>query len=201
MLRKVLVANRGEIACRILRTLRKMGVASVAVHSDADAFARHVREADEAVCVGGARPSESYLRGARILQAARDTGAEAIHPGYGFLSERAEFAADCERAGIRFIGPTPEQIREFGLKHRAREIAATHGVPLLPGTPLLPSAEAAVAHAGEIGFPVILKSTAGGGGIGLRVCRSAGELADAFEAVERLGRANFGDSGAYLEKF
>ncbi len=171
------------------------------VHSDADAFARHVREADEAVCVGGARPSESYLRGDRILQVARDTGAEAIHPGYGFLSERAEFAADCERAGIRFIGPTPEQIREFGLKHRAREIAATHGVPLLPGTPLLPSAEAAVTHAREIGFPVILKSTAGGGGIGLRVCRSAGELADAFEAVERLGRANFGESGAYLEKF
>ncbi len=201
MLRKVLVANRGEIACRILRTLRKMGVASVAVHSDADAFARHVREADAAVCVGGARPSESYLRADRILQVARDTGAEAIHPGYGFLSERAEFAADCEREGIRFIGPTSEQIREFGLKHRAREIAAAHGVPLLPGTPLLPSAEAAVKHAAAIGYPVILKSTAGGGGIGLRVCRSSGELGEAFESVERLGKANFGESGAYLEKF
>jgi urea carboxylase len=201
MLRKVLIANRGEIACRILRTLRRMGIASVAVHSDVDAFARHVREADEAVCVGGARPSESYLRADRILQVARDTGAEAIHPGYGFLSERAGFAADCERAGIRFIGPTSEQIREFGLKHRAREIAATHGVPLLPGTPLLPDAASAVAHASEIGYPVILKSTAGGGGIGLRVCRSPGELGEAFESVERLGRANFGESGAYLEKF
>ena len=201
MLRKVLVANRGEIACRILRTLRKMGVASVAVHSDADAFARHVREADEAVCVGGARPAESYLRADRILEAARATGAEAIHPGYGFLSERAAFAADCERDGIRFIGPTSEQIREFGRKHRAREIAATHGVPLLPGTPLLPSAESAATHASAIGYPVILKSTAGGGGIGLRVCRSPGELAEAFESVERLGRANFGESGAYLEKF
>jgi urea carboxylase len=178
-----------------------MGIASVAVHSDVDAFARHVREADEAVCVGGARPAESYLRADRILQVARDTGAEAIHPGYGFLSERAEFAADCEREGIRFIGPTSEQIREFGLKHRAREIAATHGVPLLPGTPLLPSAASAVEHAGAIGYPVMLKSTAGGGGIGLRVCRTPGELAEAFESVERLGRANFGDSGAYLEKF
>jgi urea carboxylase len=201
MLRKVLVANRGEIACRIFRTLRKMGIPSVAVHSDADAFARHVREADEAACVGGARPSDSYLRADRILEVALRLGVDGIHPGYGFLSERAEFAAQCERAGVRFIGPTPEQIREFGLKHRSREIAATHGVPLLPGTPLLPNAEAAVKAASEIGFPVILKSTAGGGGIGLRVCRGAGELADAFESVERLGKANFGESGAYLEKF
>jgi urea carboxylase len=201
MFGKVLVANRGEIACRILRTLRKMGIASVAVHSDADAFAPHVRDADEAFCLGGPRPSESYLRGDRILQVARDTGAEAIHPGYGFLSERAEFAADCEREGIRFIGPTSEQIREFGLKHRAREIAAANDVPLLPGTPLLPSPQAAARHASEIGYPVILKSTAGGGGIGLRVCRSPGELSLAFESVERLGHANFGDSGAYLEKF
>ncbi len=201
MLRKVLVANRGEIACRIFRTLRKLGVASVAVHSDADAFARHVREADEAACVGGARPAESYLRADRILEVALQKGADGIHPGYGFLSERAEFAAECERAGVRFIGPTPEQIREFGLKHRAREIAAAHGVPLLPGTPLLPHAEAAVRRAAEIGYPVMLKSTAGGGGIGLRVCRTAGELVDAFEAVERLGKANFGESGAYLEKF
>ncbi len=201
MLRKVLVANRGEIACRILRTLRKMGVASVAVHSDVDAFARHVREADEAACVGGARPAESYLRADRILEVARQTGADGIHPGYGFLSERAGFAEECEKAGIRFIGPTSEQIREFGLKHRAREIAATHGVPLLPGTPLLPSAEAAVEHASAIGYPVILKSTAGGGGIGLKICRSPEELDAAFESVERLGRANFGQSGAYLEKF
>ncbi len=200
-MRKVLVANRGEIACRILRTLRTMGIASVAVHSDVDAFARHVREADEAECVGGARPADSYLRADRILEVALRTGAEAIHPGYGFLSERAEFAADCERAGVRFVGPTPDQIREFGLKHRAREIASAHAVPLLPGTPLLADARAAVQQADSIGYPVILKSTAGGGGIGLRVCRGASELGEAFEAVERLGRANFGESGAYLEKF
>jgi urea carboxylase len=201
MLRKVLVANRGEIACRILKTLRKMGIASVAVHSDVDGFARHVREADEAVCVGGARPADSYLRADRILEAARTTGAEAIHPGYGFLSERASFADECEQAGVRFVGPTAEQMREFGLKHRAREIAERHGVPLLPGTPLLASAAVAVERAQSIGYPVILKSTAGGGGIGLRVCRSPAELADAFESVERLGKANFGESGAYLEKF
>jgi urea carboxylase len=201
MLRKVLVANRGEIACRILKTLRKMGIASVAVHSETDAFARHVREADEAVCVGGPRPSDSYLRADRILEAARETGADAIHPGYGFLSERASFADACEKVGIRFVGPTAEQIREFGLKHRAREIAEAHGVPLLPGTPLLANAAVAVDSATAIGYPVILKSTAGGGGIGLRVCRSPAELADAFESVERLGRANFGESGAYLEKF
>jgi urea carboxylase len=201
MIRKVLVANRGEIACRILRTLRKMGISSVAIHSDVDAFARHVREADEAVCVGGPRPTDSYLRADRILDVALQTGAEAIHPGYGFLSERSEFAADCERAGVRFVGPTSEQMREFGLKHRAREIAASHGVPLLPGTPLLVDAREALRHAEAIGYPVMLKSTAGGGGIGLRVCRAAPELALAFESVERLGRANFGQSGAFLEKF
>jgi|CZKU01.1.fsa_nt_gi urea carboxylase len=201
MLRKVLVANRGEIACRILKTLRKMGIASVAVHSDADAFARHVREADEAFGVGGPRPADSYLRADAILEVARKTGAQAIHPGYGFLSERAEFADACDRAGVRFVGPTAEQMREFGLKHRAREIAEAHGVPLLPGTPLLANAAAAVERAKSIGYPVILKSTAGGGGIGLRVCRSPAELTDAFESVERLGRANFGESGAFLEKF
>ncbi len=201
MFHKVLVANRGEIACRILRTLKKMGIASVAVHSEADAFARHVREADEAAFIGGARPLDSYLRADRILDAAARAGAQAIHPGYGFLSERADFARQCEDAGIRFIGPTSDQIRAFGLKHRAREIAAEHGVPLLPGSALLADASDALVHAARIGYPVILKSTAGGGGIGLRVCRDDSELLGAFESVERLGRANFGDSGAYLERF
>jgi urea carboxylase len=201
MFRKVLVANRGEIACRVLRTLRKMGIASVAVHSDADAFARHAREADEAVNIGGARPSESYLRGDRILEVAAQTGAQAVHPGYGFLSERPDFAQACEDAGVRFIGPTARQIREFGLKHRAREIAREHGVPLLPGTPLLASPAEAATEAARIGYPVILKSTAGGGGIGLRVCRDEAELAASFASVERLGRANFGESGMYLERF
>jgi urea carboxylase len=198
---KVLVANRGEIACRILRTLRGMGIASVSVHSEVDAFARHAREADETIALGGVRPADSYLRADRILEAAARTGAQAIHPGYGFLSERPDFAAACEAAGVRFIGPTSQQIREFGLKHRAREIAAAQGVPLLTGTPLLDSAETARRRAEEIGYPVILKSTAGGGGIGLKICRSPTELDAAFEAVERLGRANFGDAGAYLEKF
>jgi urea carboxylase len=198
---KVLVANRGEIACRILRTLRAMGVASVSVHSEVDAFARHAREADETVSLGGVRPADSYLRADRILDVAKRLGAQAIHPGYGFLSERHDFAAACEGAGIRFIGPTSDQIREFGLKHRAREIAAAQGVPLLTGTALLDSAATARRRAAEIGYPVILKSTAGGGGIGLKVCRGPEELGAAFESVERLGRANFGDAGAYLEKF
>jgi urea carboxylase len=201
MFRKVLVANRGEIACRVIRTLRAMGIGSVAIHSDADAFARHVRDADEAVAIGGARPAESYLRGDSVLAAAAKVGADAIHPGYGFLSERAEFAEACDAAGVRFIGPTPTQLREFGLKHRAREIAAAHGVPLLPGTALLASAAAAVERAEDVGYPVMLKSTAGGGGIGLRVCRTRAELEAAFESVERLGKTNFGDSGAYLERF
>ncbi|HEY4011706.1 MAG TPA: 5-oxoprolinase/urea amidolyase family protein [Polyangiaceae bacterium] len=201
MFGKVLVANRGEIACRVLRTLRKMGIASVAVHSEVDAFAKHVREADEAVNIGGARPSESYLRGDRILEVAAQTGAQGIHPGYGFLSERPDFAQACEEAGVRFIGPTAHQIREFGLKHRAREIAHEHGVPLLPGTALLASAAEAVVEAARIGYPVILKSTAGGGGIGLRMCRDEAELAASFASVERLGRANFGESGMYLERF
>jgi urea carboxylase len=201
MFHKVLVANRGEIACRILRTLRRMSIRSVAVYSEVDEFTRHAREADEAACIGGPRPADSYLNADRILEVARRTGAEAIHPGYGFLSERAEFAQACEEAGIRFIGPTPEQIRAFGLKHLAREMAAKQGVPLLPGTPLLASADEAIAQATRIGYPVILKSTAGGGGIGLRICRDASELAIAFVSVERLGSANFGDSGSYLERF
>jgi urea carboxylase len=188
---KVLVANRGEIACRILRTLRRMRIPSVAIYSEADAFARHAREADEAVCVGGPRPVDSYLRADRILDAARQRGADAIHPGYGFLSENAEFARACEQAGIRFIGPTSDQIREFGLKHRARQIATAQGVPILAGTGLLASADAAVSGAASIGYPVILKSTAGGGGIGLRVCRSPLDLTAAYESVARVARANF----------
>src|SRR5882672_11533286 len=133
MFEKVLIANRGEIACRVQKTLRQMGIRSVAVYSEADAFARHVREADESVCIGPPPVAASYLSSEKILAAARVTGAEAIHPGYGFLSESAEFAEACAAAGVRFIGPTPAQIRRFGLKHLAREVAAGHGVPMLPG--------------------------------------------------------------------
>jgi urea carboxylase len=170
LFKKVLIANRGAIALRIIRTLRRLGIASVAVCSDADATAPHVLAADEAVPIGGAAPADSYLRGDRIIEAARARGAEAIHPGYGFLAENAEFAAACEAAGLVFIGPTPDQMRAFGLKHTARALAQKSGVPLLPGTELLASAEAALEAAAEIGYPVMLKSTAGGGGIGMRRC-------------------------------
>ncbi|ATG91675.1 urea carboxylase [Methylomonas koyamae] len=201
MFNKVLIANRGEIACRIIRTLKELGVASVAVYSEADVHAQHVQQADEAVCVGGAAAADSYLRSERILEAALATGAQAIHPGYGFLSENAEFAEQCAAAGIVFIGPTPEQLRRFGLKHTAREIAKTCGVPLLPGTGLLADIDQALQAATDIGYPLMLKSTAGGGGIGMRLCRNDAELQEAFAVVQRLSAANFKDSGLYLEKF
>jgi urea carboxylase len=197
---KVLVANRGVIATRIFRTLRKMGVASVAVYSEADATAPHVLAADEAVCIGPPKPAESYLRGDAILEVARATGAEALHPGYGFLAENADFAEACEAAGVAFIGPTPTQLRAFGLKHTARAIAAANGVPLLPGTEILRDVEEALAYAERIGYPVMLKSTAGGGGIGMRRCDDAAGLTAAYDAVERLARTNFKQAGLYLEK-
>src|SRR5258707_4233602 len=168
MFEKVLIANRGEIACRIIRTLRTLGIRSVAVYSDADTHAMHVAMADEAFRIGPAIASQSYLNAGQILRVAKESGAQAIHPGYGFLSENADFADQCESAGIRFVGPTPEQIKSFGLKHIARELAAKAGVPFLPGTGLLANAEAALTAANEIGYPVMLKSTAGGGGIGVQ---------------------------------
>ena len=201
MFKKVLVANRGEIACRVMRTLRNLGVTSVAIYSEADRHAAHVFAADESVCVGPAPARESYLNTERILEAIRETGAEAVHPGYGFLSENAEFAEACEAAGIAFIGPTPEQIRSFGLKHTSRELAQAHGVPLLPGSELLTDAAQAQAESARIGYPVMLKSTAGGGGIGMQLCHSAEELAAKFETVRNLGRNNFRDDGLYVEKF
>ncbi|HMP63402.1 MAG TPA: biotin carboxylase N-terminal domain-containing protein, partial [Phenylobacterium sp.] len=201
MFSKVLVANRGAIACRIIRTLRHMGVGSVAVFSDADAGSLHVSQADEAVRLGPAAASQSYLNIPAILEAARATGAQAIHPGYGFLSENAAFAEACEAAGIAFIGPTPDNIRAFGLKHTARDLAQAHGVPLAPGTDLLTDASAALAAAEAIGFPVILKATAGGGGIGMRVCEDAAAVAEAFAQVSRLAGSNFADGGVFLERF
>ena len=197
----VLVANRGAIACRIIRTLRALGLRSVAVYSEADADSAHVAQADRAICIGPALAAKSYLDADRILAAARETGAGAIHPGYGFLSENPGFADACEAAGIAFVGPTPAQMRAFGLKHAARSLAQAHGVPLLPGSGLLDGLAAAQAEALQIGFPVMLKSTAGGGGIGMRLIRHADELPAAFEAVERLARANFKDAGLFLEKF
>ena len=197
----VLIANRGAIACRIIRTLRRMGVRSVAVFSDADEASRHVAEADVAVRIGPGPAAESYLDVARIIAAARETGAEAIHPGYGFLSENADFVEACTAAGIAFIGPTADNIRAFGLKHSARALAEAQGVPLAPGTGLLDDAEAAVAAAKRIGYPVMLKATAGGGGIGMRVCTDARGVREGFAAVARLGAGNFGDAGLFLERF
>ena len=201
MFNKLLIANRGAIACRILRTVKAMGIRSVAIYSEADRNAPHVRDADEAYCVGPSPAAESYLRQERILDIARSCGAEAIHPGYGFLSENAAFAAACEAAGIAFVGPTPAQMRDFGLKHTARALAQQAGLPLLPGTGLIADASAAIAAAQRIGFPVMLKSTAGGGGIGMRRCAGERELEESFGAVQRLAEGNFRNAGVFLEKF
>ena len=201
MFNTVLIANRGEIACRAIRTLKRPGVTSVAVYSDADRNAPHVTEANKAVALGGDKAADSYLRIDKILAAAAATGAQAIYPGYGFLSESAEFAEACEAAGIAFIGPTAAQIREFGLKHRARELAALAGVPMTPGTGLLESVEQAVTAAARIGYPVMLKSTAGGGGIGLTRCDDEAALRDAYDSVKRLGEQFFRDAGAFIERF
>lgn len=201
MFHTVLIANRGEIAVRAIRTLKRLGIRSVAVYSDPDRDAAHVRAADQAVALGGEKAADSYLRIDALLRAAQETGAQAIFPGYGFLSESAEFAQACEDAGIAFIGPTPEQIREFGLKHRARELAEAAGVPMAPGTGLLASLDDALREAERIGYPVMLKTTAGGGGIGLSRCADAGELAAAFEGVQRMGAQFFRDAGVFLERY
>jgi urea carboxylase len=201
MFDKVLIANRGAIACRIIRTLKAMGVKSVAVFSDADAGSLHVSLADEAVRLGPAPAADSYLRADLVLAAAKATGAQAIHPGYGFLSENAAFAQACEDAGIAFIGPTPDNIRAFGLKHTARDLAQAQGVPLAPGTDLLVDPQAAREAAERVGFPVILKATAGGGGIGMRVCETAAAVEEAFAAVQRLATGNFSDGGVFLERY
>jgi len=201
MFDKLLIANRGAIACRILRTLRNLNVNGVAVYSEADAASLHLQQADEAHSLGDGPAAQTYLVVDKIIGIARETGAKAIHPGYGFLSENAAFAEACEAAGIAFVGPTPEQLRVFGLKHTARALAKQHGVPMLEGTELLEDVKAALNAAEQVGYPVMLKSTAGGGGIGMRVCRSAAELTDAFDAVKRLGQNNFSDSGVFIEKY
>jgi urea carboxylase len=197
----VLIANRGAIATRILRTLKTLNVRGVAVYSEADFASLHVERADVAISLGEGPAAATYLDVDMILGAAKSSGAQAIHPGYGFLSENAAFAEACENAGIAFIGPTPQQMRAFGLKHTARALAKANGLPLLEGTELLESLAHAQQEAERVGYPVMLKSTAGGGGIGMRVCRSAEELAAQFEAVRRLGENNFRDAGVFLEKY
>ena len=201
MLGRVLVANRGEVACRILRTLRRMRIESVAVYSEADGESRHVHEADQAILIGPAPARQSYLDAAAILDAAAQCGAEGIHPGYGFLSENAGFAGRVEASGRIFVGPTPEQIRAFGLKHTARRLAREAGVALLPGSDVLASADEARRTAAEVGYPVMLKSTGGGGGIGLSLCRSEAELLRAFDSVQRLGDQHFAHAGVYVERY
>src|SRR3984957_19713823 len=180
MFKKILIANRGEIALRILRACRELGVKTVAVHSEADARALHVRFADEAVCSGPAAASKSYLNIPAIISAAEITAADAIHPGYGFLSENAEFARICARCNITFIGPTPEAMRAWGDKVTARKNAARFGLPLLTGTGVLKDVADAVGEAKRIGFPVLIKASGGGGGRGMRIVRTEAEVADAF---------------------
>ena len=201
MFDKLLIANRGAIACRILRTLRAMDVKGVAVYAEADVASLHVSQADEAESLGDGPAAGTYLAVDKLLRIARETGAKAIHPGYGFLSENAAFAQSCEDAGIAFVGPTPEQLRVFGLKHTARALAREQGVSMLEGTELLENVDAALAAGDQVGYPVMLKSTAGGGGIGMRVCRSPDELREAFAVVQRLGQSNFSDAGVFIEKY
>ncbi len=201
MISKVLIANRGAIACRIIRTLNKLGIKSVAVYSIPDNQSLHVTAADESYALDGYKAADTYLDQEKLFTIARLAGADAIHPGYGFLSENAGFARRCEQEGIQFIGPRPEHIEQFWLKHVARDLALQNELPLLPGTSLLDSVEAALEAAKEIGFPAMLKSTAGGGGIGMQLCHDVDELARAYESVKRLGENNFSDGGIFMEKF
>jgi len=198
--KKVLVANRGEIAVRVFRTLRDMGIRSVAVTSDADRDALHARTADERVAIGAAPAAESYLNAARILDAARKSGADAIHPGYGFLSERASFARACRDAGITFIGPSPESMERLGDKAAARKAAVRLGVPVVPGVEGVESAARAQVEAERVGYPVLLKAAGGGGGRGMRFASSAAEVETAFESARREAEAAFGDGRLFLEK-
>ena len=201
MLDRILIANRGEIACRIIRTLDRLNIQSIAIYSEIDRHAPHVNMATESFCIGKATAAESYLQADRILQIAQDNRVRAIHPGYGFLSENAGFAAACEAAQIAFIGPTPAQLQQFGLKHTARSIAADNGIPMLTGSELLESLAQANTIASQIGYPVMLKSTAGGGGIGMEICRDADSLAAAFDRVDRLSKQNFSQGGIFLERY
>ncbi|MFP5227464.1 MAG: urea carboxylase [Acidobacteriota bacterium] len=199
MFSRVLIANRGEIALRAMRTLRRMNVRCIAVVADSDRDALHARMADQTIALGGARPANSYMHIEKIVDACLHSGAEAVFPGYGFLAENPDFAEACESAGIAFIGPAPGHIRAFSRKHRARELAAAAGIPLTPGSPLLADIEAALDWACRLGYPVVLKSTVGGGGLGLARCSNPEELRAAFERIPRLGEQIFGDRGVFLE--
>jgi propionyl-CoA carboxylase alpha chain len=202
MFKKILIANRGEIACRVMRTARRMGIATVAVYSDADADALHVREADEAVRIGPPPSTESYLQAERIIEACRETGAEAVHPGYGFLSEKAEFARALEKAGIVFIGPNVEAIAAMGDKIESKKLAARAEVSSVPGhLEALRDGDEAARIARGIGYPVMLKASAGGGGKGMRIARSDQEARDGFRSAQNEARSSFADDRVFVEKY
>jgi acetyl-CoA carboxylase, biotin carboxylase subunit len=202
MFKKVLIANRGEIALRVIRACRELGIQTVAVYSEADRESLHVRFADDDVCIGPAPARESYLRIPRLIAAAEITGADAIHPGYGFLAENAEFAETCAASNITFIGPTPEQIRVMGDKAAARKAMADVGVPIIPGTPgPVDEAEEALTLARDIGFPVIIKAAAGGGGKGMRVAKDADDFARSFQLARSEALSAFGNGEVYVEKY
>src|ERR1700744_680719 len=202
MFKKILIANRGEIALRIIRTCREMGIKTVAVYSTADKDSLHVRFADEAVCIGKAPSSESYLNIQHIMAAAEITNADAIHPGYGFLAENANFSEICAQYNIKFIGPTPEMIRSMGDKMTAKETMIKAGVPVIPGSEgLLESVAEAKELAKGMGYPVILKATAGGGGKGMRVVWEDSELERAYDTAKAEAGAAFKNDGIYMEKF
>lgn len=201
MFKKILIANRGEIACRVIRACREMKIKTVAVYSEADKNALHVRMADEAYFIGASPSSKSYLRWEKIIEVAKQSGAEAIHPGYGFLSENSEFVREVTNQGITFIGPPPEAMEGMGGKMSARKIAIEAGVPIVPGTTEpLKSADEALEVANEMGFPVMLKASAGGGGKGMRLVESEADLKNALEAAQSEATASFGDDAVYVEK-
>src|SRR5688500_1821776 len=204
-IRRVLVANRGEIAVRVMRTCRERGLETVTVYSDVDRLAPHVQSADAAVAIGPAAAAESYLVIDKIIEACKQTGADAVHPGYGFLSENDDFADACLAAGITFIGPSADSMRKMGSKTEARKTVSAAGTPVVPGDNGpegngFPSVELALASAKKIGFPVLLKAAAGGGGKGMRLVTNEAELAPAFEGAVREATAAFGDGTVYLEK-
>jgi acetyl-CoA carboxylase, biotin carboxylase subunit len=201
MFRKVLIANRGEIAVRVIRACRELGIQTVAVHSEADADALHTRLADEAVCIGPPPPAKSYLNIPALISVAEITGADAVHPGYGFLSENAHFADVVARCGLSFIGPSPDAMRAWGDKVSARTIATRFGLPLLPGTGVLRDREHALEEARRIGLPLIMKASGGGGGRGMRVIRSLDEVGRAFDAATGEAQAAFGNPQVYVERF
>ena len=202
MFSRILIANRGEIACRVIRTCRRLGIQTVAVYSEADANAQHVRQADFAYPIGGPRPQDSYLRGDAIIEAAKKSGAQAIHPGYGFLSENADFAEACTKAGIAFIGPSAESMRRMGSKAGAKDLMAAHGVPVVPGYTGADQDPAQIAReAQRIGFPLLIKAAYGGGGKGMRIVRNAGEFASNLESCQREAKNAFGRDRVLLERY